>query len=74
MNLTRIEEYHLAYNNPGLAFFFNGKKFLFKKGLYELAQYINEEAAQDFGSGAREDDREQASALLVGTGYADEYV
>lgn len=41
----------LAYNNPGLAFFFNGKKFLFKKGLYELAQYIDEKSAQEFGQG-----------------------
>ncbi len=40
----------LAYNNPGLAFFFNGKKFLFKKGLYELAQYIDEKSAQEFGT------------------------
>lgn len=39
----------LAYNNPGLAFYFNGKKFLFKKGLYELAQYIDEASAQEFG-------------------------
>lgn len=38
----------LAYNNPGLSFYFNGKQFLFKKGLYELAKYIDEETAQEF--------------------------
>ncbi|MCK5883902.1 MAG: ATP-binding protein [Bacteriovoracaceae bacterium] len=40
----------LAYNNPGLTFYFNGKKFLFNKGLYELAQYIDENSAHEFGT------------------------
>ena len=39
----------LAYNNPGLTFYFNKEKFLFNKGLLELAQRVDEESAQDFG-------------------------
>jgi len=30
----------LAYNNPGLVFYFNGEKFQFKKGLFELGQRV----------------------------------
>ena len=40
----------LAYNNPGLVFFFNGEKFLFKKGLYELAQRLDPNSAQLIGA------------------------
>jgi DNA gyrase subunit B len=39
----------LAYNNPGLTFFFNGEKYHFKKGLFELAQRIDANTAQLFG-------------------------
>ncbi|MCY4643125.1 MAG: toprim domain-containing protein [Bacteriovoracales bacterium] len=35
----------LAYNNPGLTFFFNGRKFLFKRGLLELAQQVDKSKA-----------------------------
>lgn len=39
----------LAYNNPGLAFYFNGEKYLYNKGLFELAQRIDAESAQLVG-------------------------
>jgi len=39
----------LAYNNPGLAFYFNGEKYQFKKGLFELAQRIDAASAQLLG-------------------------
>jgi DNA gyrase subunit B len=42
----------LAYNNPGLAFKFNGEKFIFKKGLYELAQRLDENNAHHLGTDA----------------------
>lgn len=40
----------LAYNNPGLKFIFNGKTYHYKKGLFELAQRVNPDAAQLIGS------------------------
>lgn len=48
-DLLRKRIIDLAYNNPGLTFYFNGEKFLFKKGLYELAQSIDAESAQLIG-------------------------
>ena len=39
----------LAYNNPGLSFYFNGEKYHFKKGLFELAQRIDADSAQLLG-------------------------
>ncbi len=39
----------LAYNNPGLAFYFNKEKYLFKQGLFELSQRIDPETAQLLG-------------------------
>ncbi|MBP5295838.1 MAG: ATP-binding protein [Bacteriovoracaceae bacterium] len=48
-NLIRKRIIDLAYNNPGLAFYFNQEKYLFSKGLFELAQRINPEGAQLFG-------------------------
>jgi DNA gyrase subunit B len=47
--LLRKRIIDLAYNNPGLAFFFNGEKFLFEKGLFELAKRIEPEQAQCLG-------------------------
>lgn len=44
--LLRKRIIDLAYNNPGLTFYFNKEKYLFKKGLYELAKRINEENSQ----------------------------
>ena len=38
----------LAFNNPGLSFVFNGEKFKFEKGLFELAKHVNPESAQLF--------------------------
>lgn len=51
-DLLRKRIIDLAYNNPGLAFYFNGEKYLFKKGLLELAQRIDSENAQSFGEDA----------------------
>jgi DNA gyrase subunit B len=48
-DLLRKRIIDLAYNNPGLTFFFNGERYQFKKGLFELAQRIDMESAQSFG-------------------------
>lgn len=47
--LLRKRIIDLAYNNSGLTFYFNGEKYLYKKGLYELAQRIDPETAQLIG-------------------------
>ena len=49
-DLLRKRIIDLAYNNPGLTFYFNKEKFLFKKGLLELAERIDEAHSQDIGS------------------------
>jgi DNA gyrase subunit B len=48
-DLLRKRIIDLAYNNPGLIFYFNGEKYQFKKGLFELAQRIDIESAQIIG-------------------------
>jgi DNA gyrase subunit B len=48
-DLLRKRIIDLAYNNPGLKFTFNGEVFLYKKGLFELAQRINANTAQLVG-------------------------
>jgi len=48
-HLLRKRIIDLAFNNPGLKFKFNGEEFLFKKGLYELAQRISNDHAQLIG-------------------------
>ena len=48
-DLLRKRIIDLAYNNPGLTFYFNKEKYLFKKGLFELAQYIGGETAYHIG-------------------------
>jgi DNA gyrase subunit B len=48
-DLLRKRIIDLAYNNPGLKFTFNGESYLFKKGLYELAQRISDNHAQHIG-------------------------
>jgi DNA gyrase/topoisomerase IV subunit B len=48
-DLLRKRIIDLAYNNPGLAFYFNGEKYQFKKGLFELAQRIDAASAQLLG-------------------------
>ena len=45
--LLRKRIMDLAYNNPGLCFFFNGDKYYFKKGLFELAESIAKDRAQN---------------------------
>ncbi|MEE2743123.1 MAG: toprim domain-containing protein, partial [Bdellovibrionota bacterium] len=50
--LLRKRIIDLAYNNPGLIFYVNKEKYLFKKGLYELAQRVDETNAQLFGEDA----------------------
>jgi len=47
--LLRKRIIDLAYNNPGLIFYFNKEKYLFKKGLFELAGRIDAESAQLVG-------------------------
>jgi len=47
--LLRKRIIDLAYNNPGLTFYFNNEKYLYKKGLFELAQRIDAKSAQLFG-------------------------
>lgn len=47
--LLRKRIIDLAYNNPGLKFFLNGEEYLFKKGLFELAQRISPATAQLLG-------------------------
>lgn len=47
--LLRKRIIDLAYNNPGLTFYFNDEKYMYKKGLFELAQRIDPNSAQLFG-------------------------
>lgn len=47
--LLRKRIIDLAYNNPGLTFTFNDEKYLYKKGLFELAQRIDPQSAQLLG-------------------------
>jgi DNA gyrase subunit B len=47
--LLRKRIIDLAYNNPGLTFYFNEEKYLYKKGLFELAQRIDTSSAQLIG-------------------------
>ena len=47
--LLRKRIIDLAYNNPGLTFYFNKEKYHFKKGLFELAIRINQDTAQLIG-------------------------
>jgi DNA gyrase subunit B len=49
-DLLRKRIIDLAYNNPGLMFTFNKEKYVFKKGLFELAQRIDAPTAQELGS------------------------
>lgn len=48
-DLLRKRIIDLAYNNPGLTFYFNKEKYHFKKGLFELSQRIDENSAQLLG-------------------------
>lgn len=48
-DLLRKRIIDLAYNNPGLTFYFNKEKFLYKQGLFELAQRIHKSGAQLLG-------------------------
>ena len=52
--LLRKRIIDLAYNNPGLTFYFNDEKYMYKKGLFELAQRIDPKSAQLFGDEAFE--------------------
>lgn len=49
-DLLRKRIIDLAYNNPGLTFYFNKEKYHYKKGLVELAQRIDEKNAIAFGT------------------------
>jgi DNA gyrase subunit B len=48
-DLLRKRIIDLAYNNKGLTFFFNKEKYCYRKGLFELAQRIDEKTGQLFG-------------------------
>ena len=48
-DLLRKRIIDLAYNNPGLTFYFNGEKCFYQKGLLELAMRINPANTQLFG-------------------------
>ncbi|ATH07502.1 hypothetical protein BIY24_05950 [Halobacteriovorax marinus] len=50
--LLRKRIIDLAYNNPGLTFYFNKEKYHYKKGLLELAQRVDPDTAQEFGASA----------------------
>ena len=52
--LLRKRIIDLAYNNPGLTFYYNDEKYIFKKGLFEFAQRIDPASAQLFGNEAFE--------------------
>jgi DNA gyrase subunit B len=47
--LLRKRIIDLAYNNPGLTFYFNTEKYMYKKGLFEFAQRIDQQTAQLIG-------------------------
>lgn len=51
-DLLRKRIIDLAYNNPGLIFYFNKEKYLYKKGLYEFAERIDAKTAQNLGDEA----------------------
>ncbi len=46
-DLLRKRIIDLAYNNPGLTFYFNKEKYSYDKGLFELAKRIDENSAQN---------------------------
>lgn len=46
-DLLRKRIIDLAYNNPGLTFYFNKEKYYYEKGLFELAKRIDSESAQN---------------------------
>lgn len=48
-DLLRKRIIDLAYNNPGLTFYFNDEKYHYKKGLLELAERLDPKTAQLFG-------------------------
>jgi DNA gyrase subunit B len=52
--LLRKRIIDLSYNNPGLTFYYNDEKYIFKKGLFEFAQRIDPASAQLFGDEAFE--------------------
>ncbi len=48
--LLRKRIIDLAYNNPGLTFYFNEEVYMYKKGLFELATRIDPKTAQQLGA------------------------
>jgi len=48
-DLLRKRIIDLAYNNPGLTFYFNKEKYYYEKGLFDLAKRIDEDSAQLIG-------------------------
>lgn len=48
--LLRKRVIDLAYNNPGLVFYFNKEKYIYEKGLFQLAQRVDPQSAQLIGA------------------------
>ncbi len=48
-DLLRKRIIDLAYNNPGLTFYFNKEKYYYQNGLFDLAKRIDEASAQLIG-------------------------
>lgn len=48
-DLLRKRIIDLAYNNPGLTFYFNKEKYFYENGLFDLAKRIDEKSAQLIG-------------------------
>lgn len=55
----------LAYNNPGLIFYFNKEKIFFKKGLFELAERVFPQGAYLLGEGEYIFDGENSKGKAV---------
>lgn len=67
--LLRKRIIDLAYNNPGLTFYFNDEKYIYKKGLFELAQRIDAQSAQLVGDQPFEYQTENIKKMKVKAKY-----
>ncbi|MBT3584998.1 MAG: hypothetical protein HN509_08830 [Halobacteriovoraceae bacterium] len=64
-DLLRKRIIDLAYNNPGLIFTFNKEKYVYKKGMYELARRLDEKNAQLVGDDAYKFDAKNTKGKKV---------
>lgn len=67
--LLRKRIIDLAYNNPGLIFYFNQEKYMYKKGLFELAQRIDPNSAQLIGQEAYDYETTNVKGVKVKAKY-----